>query len=155
MNSTEKYNILKYSLIAIFIITVLLIVLVAFFMSYEPRQNIEVGRVLSKSVLGINPSGENLIAHHDSDGLDVLDDKYSQYFNSTSKNFIVDNAFEATALEEYSEIQYNAKFRLCIRDITVEYSLDRTDFSLLRTGVIVKFEIDSEKRNYISRLIEY
>ena len=155
MNSTEKYTILKYSLIAIFIIAVLLIVLVAFFINHKASANVEVGRVLSKSVLGINPDGENLIAHHDSDGLDVLDQKYSQYFNSTSKNFSVDNAFEAAALEEYSEIQYNARFRLCIRDITVEYSLDRTDFNLLRTGVIVKFEIDSERRNHIRRLIEY
>jgi hypothetical protein len=155
MNSTEKYTILKYSLIAIFITAVLLIVLVAFFMSYEPRQNIEVGRVLSKSVLGVNPEGENLIAHHDSDGLDVLDEKYSQYFNSTSGNFSIDNAFEKAVLEEYSEIQYNARFRLCIRDITVEYSLDRIDFNLLRTGIIVKFEIDSGKRNHIRQLIEY
>lgn len=117
--------------------------------------DVEVGRVLSKSVIGIIDGRDIPLINIKKGSADFTEPYLNQFINKTDSNLIIDNKIEELLLKRYHEIKYVANIRLCIRDKNVEYILNRNDFNTMVADRIIKFKLYETDRSTIEKLLEH
>ena len=117
--------------------------------------NVEVGRVLSKAVVGKIDSQEFLLIETRNGSLNIVDTSLYWLTNNIDSNLIVNENIEKELLKKYQEIKYVADVRLCIHEKNIKYTLDRNNFNILAVNLTIKFQLNGDDRSKIEKLLEH
>jgi hypothetical protein len=117
--------------------------------------NVEVGRVLSKTVIGKINSQESPVILNQNGSISVVDTSLNWLINNNDSNLIIDENIENEILKKYQEIKYVANIRLCIHEKNIKYTLNRNNFNNLAVNLTIKFQLNEDDRSKIEKLLEH
>jgi hypothetical protein len=116
--------------------------------------NVQVGTVVSKRIVGVAEDGEHDILAHRADDIIVYEDKYRDYLHDTGGEGYIDQPMAAALNKDFPDVRYIVDVSLCDDGGNQSYYASRVIFNQLKPGMVVKFELDKDVRKTIIKLME-